>query len=150
MNRLDQFEALEKAATAGEWLRLHDKPPTAQADDYEERDAFGVARSKAQPAQRKCNCAQVWSHAEDVPVAYCAVGPDHAPDTTTQMANAALIAAARNLAPALINLARTAQDCVEKLGYLEERNLTDTERHVTHQLRGALAELLKEAPDANR
>lgn len=110
MNRLDQFAALEAAATAGPWLQQH----------------YSVYQG-----------LDVLFRIDDG-------------ELNSTLHDAKLIADARNLAPHLIRLARTAQDCVEKLGYLEPANLTDTERHVMRQLRGALAELLKEVPDAHR
>lgn len=116
MNKLDQFEALERAATAAPWT----------AND-------------------------LWLHgpAADVAADFI-VNPDPSEDGTGGFdlaEDCALAAAARNLAPAFLYLARTVQTCLEKIGYLE--NLTDTEAYAKRQLRAALAPLLAEVPNAD-
>lgn len=94
---LAELERLCAAATPGPWGRLHDTPPTVQAN------ALGADGMFPVPSDRTCNCAQVWSEPADCPVAYCAVGPDDAPTAAKQMENAALIVALRNAAPALLS-----------------------------------------------
>lgn len=92
---LDAIEMRAAAATPGPWHRLHDKPPTTQADEL--ADDLGLM-----PSNKECNCAQVWSTHADCPVAYCATGPDCAPDPQRQMANAMFVAHARADVPALV------------------------------------------------
>ncbi len=91
---LSELKALATAATPGPWGRLHDTPPTVQADDFGPAREDGSRPALAIPTDRTCNCAQVWSGPADCPVAYCAVGPDCGPEPSGQMANAAFIAAA--------------------------------------------------------
>lgn len=119
-----ELRSMLAAATPGPWHRLHDKPPTVQADDIGERED-GTIFGLAQPQRRECNCAQVWSHGADCAVAYCATGPDDAPPPETQMANAALLAAAVNALPALLAVAEAANHVVVMLSTKNSAELRD-------------------------
>jgi hypothetical protein len=100
------LEALN-AATPGNWFRLHDTPPEHQADDVEDKiEEDGSQLFKAQPMERTCNCAQVWSLDVDGPVAYCAVRSSEEADGPTksrQMANAKLIGLMKTYLPDLLD-----------------------------------------------
>lgn len=104
--RLLEIEKRCNEATAGPWGRLHDTPPTVQADEFGEERADGSRPALAIPSDRTCNCAQVWSSPADCPVAYCAVGPDCAPTPEQEMVNAAFIAASRTDVPWLLSKCR--------------------------------------------
>lgn len=107
MNKLDQFEALEKAATAGPWKHKH---------HGELHDSEGLLIS----GYNDSACEGFFAAEGD----------------------AVFTAAARNIAPHLIRLARVADDCADKLALL--RDLSDTEAYVSRALNAALAPLLAE------
>lgn len=120
MNKLDQFEALEAKATPAPWT--NDNDIHVYAGDG--------------PKSR-------------IPLTWLGTCPTNMVISTGVPArdDAALIAAARNLAPAFIRLARAVNNCVADLEAKDPAFTTHDEDRVLRQLRAALAPLLAEVPD---
>lgn len=92
---IEGLERLLREATPGPWHGLHDGPDAKNPD---------------------CSCGQVWSGAVDWPVAFCDTREgDEGPNERVRKANAALIVAAINALPQLLETARKAGEYREAL-----------------------------------